>query len=331
MVDFHKKCLFIFSVAFIVGLLVHLSLFWVNLGVPMEQERYLNEWLVKKDTYAASIKEPKIIFVSGSSTLFGIDTERIEHELTIPTVNFGVNASLFYYTLKRAQKHLQAGDIVILPLEYPYYTWHHDIFDPEPTCYYLGYDADEIRSLSLSGKMKFISQISTKSLLKFTCQRILTSNHIEGGYSSKYLNINGDMTNNHTDKKMSNSVLQSKINHSVFTEPPLTDDARHELATFINYCHDNNITVYAAWPSYLWKEKKFDGADLAGVNEIENFYRTMNVEILGSYTDCLYDIDMFYDTNYHLNEDGKRIHTDYIIDLLRKKMISNKSNTVLDS
>lgn len=318
--NFHRKYLLIFSIALCAGLLIHLLLFWINLGIPMEQERYIQEWLAKKDAYASSIEGRKLLFISGSNSLFGVDTRRIEQELGIPAVNFSTNATMRYYTFKRAQKHLHPGDIVILPLEYPYYTWHHDRFETEQALYLLGYDPSEIQSLPPYDQMKLISQISTRDLVKITWQRIMPPARVEGEYSSQYLNTNGDMTNNSKDKKLPNSALQSKINPKVFTEPPLTADAQQELESFISYCHEKNITVYAAWPNYLWREKSFAGEDLAGIHAIESFYQSHHVEIIGSYTDCLYDSDMFYDTNYHLNEEGKRLHTDYLIRLLRNKI-----------
>ena len=280
----------------------------------------MDEWLAKKDAYASSISGRKIMFISGSNTLFGVDTQQIEKALGIPTVNYGTHASLYYYTLHRAQKHLHNGDIVILPLEYPYYDWHHDAFDPELSAYLLGYAPAEITKLHLSDKLKFIAQLHTKDLAKFAYQRIIPPAPKKSTYSSQYLNTNGDMTNNHIENRLSDSALMAKISHPVFKEPPLTADAKAELIDFINYCQANNITVYATWPNFLWPTKEFNGADLDGIHSIEEFYHEHNVEILGKYTDCLYDVNLFYDTPYHLNEEGKRIHTNYLINLLKNKL-----------
>ena len=295
-------------------------LFWANFGVPMEQERYLNEWLVKKDAYANSCTGRKIMFISGSNTLFGVDANLIEKSLGICTVNYGTHAALRFYNLERGKKHLRAGDIVILPLEYQFYTWNHDEFDSELGSYLLGYDKSEIEKFSVIDKLKFIVQQNTKDLAKFAYQRIRQPAKNEGEYSSQYLNINGDMTNNHVDKKLPDSALQSKIGNTVFDSQPVSVDAENELTSFINYCQKNNITVYAAWPNFLWRNNEFTGNDLEGIRSIEAFYKSQNVEILGNYDDCLYDVDLFYDTSYHLNEKGKRIHTEYLIQLLKEKL-----------
>ena len=168
--------------------------------------------------------------------------------------------------------------------------------------------------------LKFTAQQNTIDLAKFAFHRIVPPIKIESGYSSQYLNTNGDMTNNHIEKSYAPSSLKAKIGKEVFKEPPITVDAKSQLTDFINYCQQSNIIIYAAWPNYLWKEKEFSGKDLDGIHAIESFYRDHNVEILGNYNDCLYDAELFYDTIYHLNEEGKRIHTDYLIQLLKEKL-----------
>lgn len=318
---FYRKYLTIFLLAILAGLSVHLLLFYVNLG-NNQAEHNGNDWFRVKDSYAASIRQPKLIFISGSNTLFGVDTAKIEKELNIPTVNYGVVANYSFYTLHHSQPQLKNGDIVVLPLEYTCF------YDRQPTkvdtgfsLYITGYDTAYFQNLPMIEKISVICQLTPRELLKSTWQQIKTPPADENdGYNSKYLNINGDMTNNAVDKKAAPEALKSKLKDSVFKTPPVTEYAQKELSDFINYCHTNNITVYAAWPNCLWKEKEFTGKDLDGIHAIEEFYHSQNVEILGNYTDCLYDADLFYDTTYHLNEEGKRIHTDYLINLLKDKL-----------
>ena len=317
---FYSKYLLIFVTALVAGLTFHLALFYFNLGSPNAQEQYLNEWFEKKDAYASSITGQKIMFISGSNTLFGVDAEKIGKEFGIPTVNYGTHGGLSYYTLHRAKKHLHSGDIAILPLEYAFYIYHKDNNEIEFINYILGYDPTFFEKYSAKSKILFISNANTKDLLKMATKRLLPRPPSEHPYDAKYLNTNGDMTY-YSDKqqKVPNAILNSTTS-TVFKDPPLTTDAKNELSNFINYCHENNITVYAAWPNYLWKEKTFSGDDLEGIHAIEKFYCEHNVEILGNYTDCLYDENLFYDATYHLNAEGKRIHTEYLIQLLRDKV-----------
>lgn len=318
---FYRKYLVIFICAILAGLSLHVLLFYINLGVPISSQKNYHGWYQVKNTYASSINQPKLIFVSGSNSLFGVDTERIERELHIPTVNYGVAASLNLYTIHQVRQYLKKGDIVILPLEYRFYEVSHTAFESNYVQYILGYDTSFFRAMPFNSKISFITQMTTRELIKATYQQLYPPKPPEkDGYSSKYLNRNGDMTNNHIEEMTPANVLSSKISPNVFKSAPLTTDAKQELEDFLIYCRQNGLKVYAAWPNYLWKEKEFTGKDLEGIHAIEKFYHDHNVEILGNYTDCLYDAELFYDSEYHLNEEGKRIHTDYLIQLLKEKL-----------
>ena len=317
MLKFYRKYLIIFLLAILSGLCFQLLLFYVNLGVPNQATHGYNDLFQVKDNYAQSIKNSKIIFASGSNTRYGVDTSKIEHTLKIPVVNYGISAPLKYYILQRAKLHLHSGDIIILPLEYSFYDYQHLPVASEYAHYIIGSDSSQFKALPLSIKLNIISQVTIRELLIATYRHIKPSPFVK---ASDCLNINGDVTNNFVSKKTPANVLFSKLNDSVFKNAPVTADAQEELTSFIDYCHANNITVYAAWPNYLWKEKEFTGKDLDGIHAIEKFYHDHNVEILGNYTDCLYDAELFYDSEYHLNEEGKRIHTDYLINLLKDKL-----------
>lgn len=318
---FYRKYLVIFICAILAGLSLHILLFYINLGVPISSQKHHHGWYQVKNTYVSSINQPKLIFVSGSNSLFGVDTERIESELHIPTVNYGVAASLNLYTIHQVRQYLKKGDIVILPLEYRFYELSHTAFESNYVQYILGYAPDVFHAMPLDSKINFITQLTPRELLKATYQQLYPPKAPEkDGYDSKYLNSNGDMTNNHIEEMTPADTLRNKISPTVFKSPPVTTDAQQELENFLMYCQGNGIKVYAAWPNYLWKEKEFTGKDLDGIHAIEKFYHEHDVEILGNYTDCLYDAEMFYDTEYHLNEEGKRIHTDYLIELLKEKL-----------
>ncbi|SFB04238.1 hypothetical protein [Selenomonas ruminantium] len=315
--NFYRKYLVIFSLPILAVICLHLLLFYINLGVPNNVTHGYNDIFQVKDNYAHSINKPKIVFASGSNTRFGVDTTRIEHTLKIPVVNYGISANLKYYILQRVKLHLHNGDIIILPLEYSFYDYQHIPVDANYAHYIIGSNISNFKALPSSVKLSIISQITTGELLKATYRHIKPSPYVKSKYC---LNINGDVTNNFVSKKTPANVLFSKLNDSVFKNAPVTADAQEELTSFIDYCHANNITIYAAWPNYLWKEKEFKGKDLDGIHAIEKFYHDHNVEILGNYTDCLYDAELFYDSEYHLNEEGKRIHTDYLINLLKDKL-----------
>ena len=318
----YKSCLIVFVGATLAFLFFHVFLFYVNLGVPIEQDRYLQSRLEIKDNYAQSIAGRKIMIIAGSNAIFGIDAAQIEKTLKIPTVNYGVNAGLGYYLFERAKKNLKKGDIVILPLEYRYYESHKNVFENELAIYLTGYDKEYINnSLSFLDKINLITQLRTRDLLRFSYQQIVPPNGEKQRGSREKLDINGDILTNKIEDKKTDEELYAQVKDKVFSDLPLTDDADQKLSDFITWCKANNITVYATWPSYLCHNKVFSESDIEGINEIESFYQKHDVQILGNYSDFLYDVDWFYDTIYHLNERGKQKRTEHLLDLLRDKCI----------
>ena len=65
-----------------------------------------------------SIKEPKIVIVSGSSAAFGLDSKLLEDTLGMPVVNFGLYASIGTKAMMDlSRKSIRKGDIIVLAPE----------------------------------------------------------------------------------------------------------------------------------------------------------------------------------------------------------------------
>ena len=300
--------------------ILHVSMFYFVLGTPEEKERYLDEWWQIKENYVSKIDRPKIVFVSGSNTLFGVDTSMVEHELDIPTVNMGVHAALNRYILERTKKSLKTGDIVIMPLEYDFY--YDKCFGGEYASYIMMYDAYYFRKQDLEYKLKFIASVSPSELIEYAIRKIKPATEHESGYSSKYLNSNGDMTNNKYEKK-DDKVLIAKTRgcpFKVMNEVP-TAEAQLELKDFIGYCKENGIRVYATWPSYLSTAQRFTNEEIVVIKKIEKFYNDNGVDLLGEYSDFLYQPNDMYDTGYHMNDRGKAKRTNQLIELIKSKVL----------
>jgi len=65
----------------------------------------------------------KIVVIGGSSSLFGVRCQTIAAETGIPCVNMAVTAGLgIDLILAKAEDAIRPGDILLLPLEYDFYT-----------------------------------------------------------------------------------------------------------------------------------------------------------------------------------------------------------------
>jgi len=73
----------------------------------------------------------RLIIDSGSNSFFGLDSHLFEKELGILTINLADNAGYpLKYKLLRIKKYAHPGDIILLPLEWQYYSYEKipDVF-----------------------------------------------------------------------------------------------------------------------------------------------------------------------------------------------------------
>lgn len=294
------------------------ALFYLQLGAPTESSRYIQEWFNVKMRYAQRAQGPKLVFVSGSNTLFGIDTAELEARLGLPALNLGSHAGLgLRYILRQARQAVGEGDIVVLPLEYEQYEpgkWEEALVD-----YIAARDPAYFKELSAADKLECMFAMPPKRLLRGVKARFVPdARHEDSAYDSRYLNANGDMTNNAYAKRTPAAVLRAGRRDAVFAAAACPDrEAAREISAFIAFCRARGARVLAAYPSFLYKDKAFRGADLERVQEIAAFYATAEVPVLGDYAEFLYDADDFYDTAYHLNDRGKGKRTRQLLSYLR--------------
>ena len=127
------------------------------------------------------------------------------------------------------------------------------------------------------------------------------------------------MENNKKNKKLEDNVLKAKTQKNVFKNNILpSNDSKKCLLDFLEYCNDRKVRVLVTYPAYLHSDKNFIGNDLVALNNINKFWQENDVVLLGNYNEFLYDSSDFYDTIYHLNNEGKKKRTESIINYLKK-------------
>lgn len=292
--------------------------FKASLGSHDEDERYLYEWYSYKANDAKKINEPKLVIFGGSNVLFGVDTERMQKELNYPVLNAGVHAAMHEYNFYWVRSILKDGDTVIMPLEYVFYQTNG--YYKDYLTYIRSYAPEYLDTFTTKQKFKFMYKCAATDLLKDDIQQVVTFPQINSGYSGKYLNANGDMTNNKKKDRLSDRDLEDMIASTPFVQSVIPSvESKNEISSFVSYCKDHNIQIYAAWPSFLYSSKSFNKTDEAKIQNIIDFYNSMDVKVLGNYKDELYDLNDFYDTTYHLNDEGKEKRTDHLLELIKEE------------
>lgn len=281
-----------------------------------------------KDKIAMEKESPKIVLLGGSNIIFGISAKEIEERLGIPTVNYGVNYGLSDYEFVKVKDILKFGDIIILSPEYENYYFNDKKMFQIQTIkerYILTYDKNYYNNLSEVSKMNMVIT-NGLCLIDSILSRFKKIDLI---YPIEDYNEYGDETN-YIDWE----------NVSVSTKYPIIDFPKDFKKVFPEYqweksfiefkewCNLNNITIlisYSPTP-YLKEYEKTEVYE--SFLKIDKFFENENITRLGKPVDYMYHISLFYDTPHHLNEKGKEIRTNFIINKLKELEYGNiSSNT----
>ena len=108
---------FLCRLSFLLLLFVGVQLLLV-LAIPADRNQYLNAFN-RKLQLLADTPSPRIVFIGGSNTAFGIDSRMVEDSLGLHVVNYGLHGGIgLHFPLTEALPCLRAGDIVVLQAEY---------------------------------------------------------------------------------------------------------------------------------------------------------------------------------------------------------------------
>lgn len=141
------------------GLLIlffsYTGLFYYQLAAPVKAEWWVPNVIAYKEHLARNLQGNRIILIGGSNVLFGINGQILEKKTNRKVVNLGTHASLdldyFYYQIK---EHVREGDLVVMPLEFPYYNRNN-------------YSDWFLNNMMAWGKHDYLDQLPVYDLAKF--------------------------------------------------------------------------------------------------------------------------------------------------------------------
>ncbi len=269
---------------------------------------------LKKNAYARSIQGRKIVFVSGSNSLFGIETHLIEKWLGIPTVNMGMHAGLQTdYPLYAIKQFLHSGDIVILPFEFELYKWngvHRTLKRDFSLTYDRGYFE---KHLSIREKILMLQTIKPLEFIKSLVS--IVDIRLHGAplepktgmiYTSETLNKNGDET-----RKEGQTQAFIESTPKPLSPPLPLEQTRgiQEILAFNQWCKERRIYLFVTFPNTMNFEEYYNDPYTTYFAHLIKHFKDSHIPVIGQPTDFLYPKSYFYDTNYHLNSKGSKIRT----------------------
>ena len=274
--------------------------------------------IIDKHTRATSISKPKLILAGGSNVAFGINSERIEQEFSVPVVNMALHGGLgLSFILEELKFTVHKGDIVLLSPEYflshdgkyklkknasSYFNAANQFYKTKPINLF-----EDFQFYLENTQRNFIQVIGgifgrnekSKQKIRSETSQI---------YSRTAFNLHGDVIahlgkKNHiklTDKHLFNYWYWDGIN------------SINELGTFAK---TQGVTVYYLFPNYPISEYSRNEKVIAQLHS--DLERNLKIELLNKPIDFVYPDSLFFDTIYHLNGIGREKRTDKLIELLK--------------
>ncbi|RDU59476.1 hypothetical protein [Helicobacter sp. MIT 14-3879] len=306
-------------------------------SVLHHQLAYAEMWLskvyaIKDFINAQPTQKQRILFVGGSSSLFGFDSSIIDANTKFKPINYSTHAGLpLNYHIDRIMNVAKAGDIIFLPLEFSYYI----NIEPYRNLWYLS------NMLAWETYRKYIDksdilfaylrQPPLIVIKKFAQTLINKGNHEENiietmrqvwaanqqkwaGYNYQSLNSYGDFAYQNNTNPYSQSIAQ-------YLKPTF------EISTFFvqeyyrleAFAREHDIKIFLIYPPTM-ENPTFSIHDEKTYKTIDNLTTQLSkhgIQIYGDFRDFHFDNTYFFDTQNHLNKQGAILRTHAFIKLLQ--------------
>jgi hypothetical protein len=282
--------------------------------------------VLEKDRLIRNTASPKIILVGGSNLAFGIDSRMMQDSLGLRVVNMGLYAKLgLKYMLAQVRPYIGAGDVVVVVPEYDQFYGEFANGDNtlNTALLYAPSDrvSDFIRSYSV---IDVIVRPRVENARRSFLRAVASAAGKEDEffppdtnpvYNRRSFNEYGDVVA-HIGKKGMNP-------DSIFVAPlpPLDNfnaDTIEDLNGIFDTANEVGARAYFMFPSYI------DRSYAINVAAIDSLRRrledSLRMPIVGSARDFAYPKHYFFDTRYHLNEEGRRMRTQRMIEILRQRI-----------
>ena len=246
----------------------------------------------------------KIVFVGGSSLPFGLKCELVEKELPGYTaVDFGLYAALgTVVMMDLSLSGISEGDIVILAPETDPQLYS-DFFTPRLFRTSIGDRTDLLSSLS-AGRRKEVANAYYPVLYDRLRQRNDPTVPETELYARSSFDEYGDIAFARSRNRMSEGFDSSK---TVSLAGLLDEEFVDEVNAYAKKVGEKGATLLFWFPPINQAAVRF--TDKEAKRFMTLLSDELDCEVVGDVRDTVYDLGYFYDTNYHLNDDGAILHT----------------------
>lgn len=287
---------------------VFLSAFAIVQCLPPQFTTSDHAALLDKYERLCSVQEPKIILLGGSSLTFGMDSETLEKNMQMPVVNFGLHASIkpaFYLNL--SDDNINAGDVVVLCFEYVGYSDYHSIpFDYLYTlenypAFWRAVPVHEYKFLAAD----YFDQYAVKKIKRMLRNEDRPETITNFVYRRDAFNAWGDVVYYRPDLRDTKFKKEYTFKTSSIGPRVIKHFNRYYASA-----KKQGAQVFISFPPIAKNAIEYD------LNAIQEFQTTLDekldIPIISKITDYIYEDKYFFDTYYHLNEQGVSLRTEQL-------------------
>ena len=247
---------------------------WAQADAPTKHGYYSCSYIRVKVAVGSAIASPKLVIVSGSNALAGIDARTLAKALRIRSFNFGLAASFGPgFQAFEAAKILRPKDAVLMPLEYlayDYTTPRDSLIDAVYSC-----GGDYWRALDWRQKLFFV--VAAKPLRLLDSMLFRSNPHamqVIAAQAAQDVGAYGQGSG--SSAPMRDAAAGPDVaSHTplVIRFDPESPGAR-AIAGFVGWAKRHDVEVFATWPNTLYYPQY---ENCAAFGQISGFYRLLGV------------------------------------------------------
>jgi hypothetical protein len=297
--------------------------------------------LVKKDIFIShSYKDfllrytsgSRLIIDSGSNSLHGINSNMLEEELGLLTINLADNGGFpLREKLYRIEKFAHKGDIVLLPLEWLHYSsstntsnfFLENLFT-ELNFYY--YEMPAFIKLNLIIETPFSSVIraiekskKTMSLENIQNEYIRLIDYENRFKQQEKGDYNGPVFIGLRKEDQNISCEDYIFNRH--EHPYILSDIFKKNIALVNKLQQKGINIIFTWPVVTGDDcypEKDAAVFNAFIDEIKNYLKERNILVVGEPKDSQFKREYLLNTYYHVIPAARDMRTKKLIEVIRK-------------
>jgi hypothetical protein len=289
--------------------------------------RYTDSFVTFGIKYERLIKtsgQKRLIFIAGSSTLYGVDTKQMESlfEDDITVVNFGTNGNQnTAYYLDAIAPYLTENDTVIFtPEQYGDQAYHVNGNPEMPsatiqgtsTCYNL------FENINVANYTNIFTAIGEY------CDQSIRMAELSWYDHSPRLDTLGDNASL-TDKMNSPDFVTGLNGTFRFNETVIPEEFIPNLNRVIDKAKDTGATVLFGYPPH-----NVNNIEAASQNDdaYDSYNKwiseTIHCPLISDVRDYIYNAEVFDNTDYHVNTTGRKMHTENLVEDIKNANIGIK-------